>query len=47
MVSGDEPLVKRLAPGLGKNGYAVTGSTVLLYAKQMVIIWHEAHLRII
>ncbi|MGF6748536.1 type VI secretion system protein ImpL [Paraburkholderia sp. MM5482-R1] len=34
VVAGDEPLVKRLAPGLADTGYAITGNTVLLYAKQ-------------
>ncbi|KVG28071.1 ImcF-related family protein [Burkholderia diffusa] len=34
LVAGDEPLVKRLAPGLADAGYAITGDTVLLYAKQ-------------
>ncbi|TDN59328.1 ImcF-related family protein [Paraburkholderia sp. BL10I2N1] len=34
VVAGDEPLVKRLAPGLADTGYAITGDTVLLYAKQ-------------
>ncbi|MFX1739421.1 ImcF-related family protein [Paraburkholderia sp. A1RI_3L] len=34
LVVGDEPLVKRLAPGLTDTGYAVTGDSVLLYAKQ-------------
>jgi type VI secretion system protein ImpL len=34
VVTGDAPLVKRLAPGLVDTGYAVTGGTVLLYAKQ-------------
>lgn len=33
-VAGDEPLVKRIAPGLTDAGYAITGDTVLLYAKQ-------------
>lgn len=34
LVVGDEPLVKRLAPGLTDSGYAITGGVVLLYAKQ-------------
>ncbi|WP_322062867.1 ImcF-related family protein [Paraburkholderia sp. J63] len=34
LVAGDEPLVKRLAPGLTDTGYALTGDAVLLYAKQ-------------
>jgi type VI secretion system protein ImpL len=34
LVAGDGPLVKRLAPGLAENGYAVTSGAVLLYAKQ-------------
>jgi type VI secretion system protein ImpL len=34
LVAGDQPLVKRLAPGLVENGYAITGEAVLLYAKQ-------------
>ncbi|WP_199544933.1 ImcF-related family protein [Paraburkholderia kururiensis] len=34
LVAGDEPLVKRLAPGLVGTGYAITGGAVLLYAKQ-------------
>ena len=34
LVAGDEPLVKRLAPGLVNSGYAITGDAVLLYAKQ-------------
>ncbi|KVC87355.1 type VI secretion protein VasK [Burkholderia ubonensis] len=34
MIAGDEPLVKRLAPGLTDAGYAITGDAVLLYAKQ-------------
>jgi type VI secretion system protein ImpL len=34
VVAGDEPLVKRLAPGLADSGYAITGDTVLLYARQ-------------
>ncbi|WP_028225435.1 ImcF-related family protein [Paraburkholderia ferrariae] len=34
LVAGDEPLVKRLAPGLIETGYTFTGDTVLLYAKQ-------------
>ncbi|WP_321898914.1 ImcF-related family protein [Paraburkholderia heleia] len=34
LVAGDEPLVKRLAPGLTDTGYALTGNAVLLYAKQ-------------
>jgi type VI secretion system protein ImpL len=34
LVAGDEPLVKRLAPGLAETGYAITGGTVLLYATQ-------------
>ncbi|MDY7787652.1 ImcF-related family protein [Burkholderia ubonensis] len=34
LIAGDEPLVKRLAPGLTDAGYAMTGDAVLLYAKQ-------------
>ena len=34
LVAGDEPLVKRLAPGLTETGYAIAGDTMLLYAKQ-------------
>ncbi|CAB3810111.1 hypothetical protein LMG28688_07160 [Paraburkholderia caffeinitolerans] len=34
LVAGDEPLVKRLAPGLVDSGYAIIGNAVLLYAKQ-------------
>ncbi|MCG5075967.1 ImcF-related family protein [Paraburkholderia tagetis] len=34
LIAGDEPLVKRLAPGLVETGYVITGDTVLLYAKQ-------------
>ena len=34
LVAGDEPLVKRLAPGLADSGYMITGDVVLLYAKQ-------------
>ncbi|NIE55014.1 MULTISPECIES: ImcF-related family protein [unclassified Burkholderia] len=34
LIAGDEPLVKRLAPGLVDAGFAITGDTVLLYAKQ-------------
>ncbi|MEX3929170.1 type VI secretion protein VasK, partial [Paraburkholderia sp. BR10936] len=34
LVAGDEPLVKRLAPGLADIGYAIAGDTVLLYAHQ-------------
>jgi type VI secretion system protein ImpL len=34
LLAGDEPLVKRLAPGLIESGYAITGDTILLYAKQ-------------
>jgi type VI secretion system protein ImpL len=34
LVAGDEPIVKRLAPGLVDTGYLITGDTVLLYAKQ-------------
>lgn len=34
LVAGDEPIVNRLAPGLVATGYAITGGTVLLYAKQ-------------
>jgi type VI secretion system protein ImpL len=34
VVAGDEPLVKRLAPGLVNTGYAITGDTVLLYARE-------------
>ncbi len=33
-MAGDLPLVKRLAPGLVDTGYALTGNTVLLYARQ-------------
>ncbi|MFM0666703.1 ImcF-related family protein [Paraburkholderia sediminicola] len=35
VVAGDEPIVKRLAPGLAKSGYIISGGTVLLYAKQI------------
>jgi len=34
LVAGDEPLVKRLAPGLIETGYVFAGDAVLLYAKQ-------------
>ncbi|WP_322009527.1 ImcF-related family protein [Paraburkholderia sp. J12] len=34
LLAGDEPLVKRLAPGLTEKGYAMTGNAVLLYARQ-------------
>lgn len=34
LVAGDEPLVKRLAPGLTETGYAIIAGAVLLYAKQ-------------
>jgi type VI secretion system protein ImpL len=34
LLAGDEPLVKRLAPGLTETGYAITGDSVLLYARQ-------------
>ncbi|CAG4895300.1 ImcF-related family protein [Paraburkholderia gardini] len=34
VVAGDEPIVKRLAPGLVRDGYTISGDTVLLYAKQ-------------
>jgi type VI secretion system protein ImpL len=34
VVAGDEPIVKRLAPGLVQNGYTISGDTVLLYGKQ-------------
>ena len=34
LIAGDEPLVKRLAPGLADAGYVITGDAVLLYAKQ-------------
>ncbi|WP_198390972.1 ImcF-related family protein [Burkholderia ubonensis] len=34
LVAGDQPLVKRLAPGLVDAGYLITGDTVLLYARQ-------------
>ncbi|TKC78927.1 type VI secretion protein VasK [Trinickia terrae] len=34
LVAGDDPLVKRLAPGLAETGYAITGGTVLLHANQ-------------
>ncbi|WP_175681881.1 ImcF-related family protein [Burkholderia cenocepacia] len=35
LIAGDEPLVKRLVPGLIDTGYAISGDTVLLYAKQI------------
>ncbi|WP_184062867.1 ImcF-related family protein [Paraburkholderia sp. CI2] len=34
LIAGDLPLVKRLAPTLAETGYAIIGSTVLLYATQ-------------
>ncbi|HKT95141.1 MAG TPA: ImcF-related family protein, partial [Paraburkholderia sp.] len=34
LVAGDEPLVKRLVPGLVEHGYKLTGNVVLLYTKQ-------------
>ncbi|WP_241239098.1 ImcF-related family protein [Burkholderia stagnalis] len=34
LIAGDEPLVRRLAPGLATTGYAITGDAVLLYARQ-------------
>lgn len=34
LLTGDVPLVTRLAPGLTATGYAITGNTVLLYANQ-------------
>ncbi|KAB0640108.1 type VI secretion protein VasK [Burkholderia stagnalis] len=34
LIASDEPLVKRLAPGLADAGYAITGDAVLLHAKQ-------------
>ncbi|WP_431823231.1 ImcF-related family protein [Burkholderia sp. F1] len=34
LIAGDEPFVKRLAPGIADTGYAITGDAVLLYAKQ-------------
>lgn len=34
VIAGDEPLVTRLVPGLVDTCYAITGDTVLLYAKQ-------------
>jgi type VI secretion system protein ImpL len=34
VVAGDEPIVKRLVPGLVQNGYTISGDTVLLYARQ-------------
>ncbi|RDK01846.1 ImcF-related family protein [Paraburkholderia lacunae] len=34
VVAGDESIVKRLAPGLVRSGYTISGNTVLLYAKQ-------------
>ncbi|RQR66285.1 type VI secretion protein VasK [Burkholderia sp. Bp9125] len=34
LIAGDEPLVRRLAPGLAAIGYEITGDAVLLYAKQ-------------
>ncbi|PLZ04030.1 type VI secretion protein VasK [Burkholderia sp. WAC0059] len=33
-VAGDEPIVRRLAPGLVRSGYMISGDTILLYAKQ-------------
>ncbi|SAK81020.1 ImcF domain-containing protein [Caballeronia catudaia] len=33
-IVGDERVVARMTPGLVENGYAVAGSTVLLYARQ-------------
>lgn len=35
VVAGDEALVERLAPGLTESGYAISGDTVLLYARQI------------
>ncbi|WP_080439088.1 ImcF-related family protein [Burkholderia ubonensis] len=35
LIAGDEPLVRRLAPGMVETGYAITGDVVLLYARQM------------
>lgn len=35
VVAGDEPIVKRLAPGLVRSGYTISGDTILLYAKQI------------
>jgi type VI secretion system protein ImpL len=34
VIAGDESIVKRLAPGLVRRGYTISGNTVLLYAKQ-------------
>ncbi|WP_027194915.1 ImcF-related family protein [Paraburkholderia sprentiae] len=34
LIAGDEPLVKRIVPGLADDGYAINGDIVLLYAKQ-------------
>jgi len=34
LLTGDEPLVTRLAPGLATTGYAILDNTVLLYANQ-------------
>ncbi|MBB5422291.1 type VI secretion system protein ImpL [Paraburkholderia sp. JPY158] len=34
LLTGDLPVVKRLAPGLAETGYVITGNTVLLYAAQ-------------
>ncbi len=36
LVSGDESIVKRLAPGLAKNGYEITSGAVLIYAAQTI-----------
>ncbi|WP_321839145.1 ImcF-related family protein [Paraburkholderia bannensis] len=34
LIAGDTPLVNRIAPGLAETGFAFTGDTVLLHAKQ-------------
>jgi type VI secretion system protein ImpL len=34
LVSGDESIIKRLAPGLAKNGYELTSGAVLIYGRQ-------------
>ncbi|MBY4765911.1 ImcF-related family protein [Burkholderia ambifaria] len=34
LVTGDEPIVDRLAPGLADAGYVVCGDTILIYARQ-------------
>nr|WP_246355701.1 ImcF-related family protein [Paraburkholderia humisilvae] len=34
LIAGDEPIVNRLTPGLADTGFAITGNTVLLYARQ-------------